>query len=232
MNKLGIIGGMGPLATADFFRRIIEKTDAKKDQEHIDIILSNHASIPDRTTVILKNQDPSIVIDVVKEDIKLMEMANVANIAIPCNTFHYFYDMVDSLTDINIIHMPKEALKEFKNLYGSRVAVLSTPGTRDAKVYEKQAKDLGMELINIDEYMDSIHELIYYVKETNDLSGEGLRNIIKEIENKYNPDGYILACTELSIIDKDPIKEYTTLDAMDILVRESIIKSGYPYKNE
>lgn len=52
MKVLGVIGGMGPLATQVFYKRIIDRTEAACDQEHIDMIILNHASMPDRTAAI------------------------------------------------------------------------------------------------------------------------------------------------------------------------------------
>ena len=89
-NKLGIIGGMGPLATSIFFSRIIDSTEATKDQEHIWTVISSHSTMPDRTSVIVEKLDHDVIIQAVSEDIRIMEAANVKRISIPCNTFHYF----------------------------------------------------------------------------------------------------------------------------------------------
>ena len=63
MGKLGVIGGMGPMATQLFYKNVIEMTDAKTDQEHIDMIILSHASVPDRTTAI-KSGETDKVFDV------------------------------------------------------------------------------------------------------------------------------------------------------------------------
>ena len=58
-KTIGILGGMGPAATADLMMKIIEMTDAKSDQEHIHIIVDNNTNIPDRTAAILHGgEDP------------------------------------------------------------------------------------------------------------------------------------------------------------------------------
>ena len=82
---LGVAGGMGPLATQLFYRRIIEKTDADMDQDHVDMILLNHASMPDRTEAILSGNTDELYRLLLK-DILFLEESNVAAIAIPCNT--------------------------------------------------------------------------------------------------------------------------------------------------
>ena len=84
-NKLGIIGGMGPEATVNFYNRIVKHTKASKDQDHIDMIILNNASLIDRTYAI-KNNKKSEFLNQIAEDIKILEYAEVDNIAIPCNT--------------------------------------------------------------------------------------------------------------------------------------------------
>ena len=95
LNKLGIIGGMGPEATVDFYHKIVNHTVASIDQEHIDIVILNHASIIDRTYA-LKNGLEQVLINSLLEDIRIMENLNVKNIAIPCNTCHTILDKVHS----------------------------------------------------------------------------------------------------------------------------------------
>ena len=72
MKKLGILGGMGPLATQLLYRMIIENTVASKDQEHIDMIILNHSTIPDRTEAI-KSGDVEGIIKILTDDAKFLE---------------------------------------------------------------------------------------------------------------------------------------------------------------
>ena len=104
MKKLGIIGGMGPEATSFFYARITGRTKAASDQEHLDIVILSHASMPDRTHAILTG-DKSAVLEAAMQDIRALEMLGVENIAIPCNTFHYFLEDLQKETKIPIINM-------------------------------------------------------------------------------------------------------------------------------
>ncbi len=95
---LGILGGMGPLATCEFFKKIIELTPAEKDQDHLHIIIDNNTNIPDRTEYILgKGKDPRI--ELIRSAIRL-ESIGADYIAIPCNTAHYFYDDIVKYTKV------------------------------------------------------------------------------------------------------------------------------------
>ena len=108
MKKLGIIGGLGPMATAYFMRRIIELTDAATDQENIEMIIYNCPSIPDRTGFILgENQEspfPKIL-----EIARSLEHQNVDYIAMPCITAHYFHDQLADNVFIPVSNGIKEA---------------------------------------------------------------------------------------------------------------------------
>ena len=89
MGILGIIGGMGPAATDLLYRRIIDRTDAQCDQEHLDMIILNHASIPDRTAAILSGNTREVEEKLIS-DARFLEKSGATAIAIPCNTSHYF----------------------------------------------------------------------------------------------------------------------------------------------
>lgn len=228
-KKLGIIGGMGPLATARFFERIVNNTDANKDQDHIDIIISNHATLPDRTSII-KNNGGKIFIEEVKKDIELMEFAKVDNIAIPCNTSHYFYDEMQNITDIPIINMVEETCKYIKdNKDSKKIVILGTSGTINTGVYQKYAKKHGLKNIELeDNYLNISMKTIYDVKDYMILESEDFNKIIKYY--KDNDIIVVLACTELSCLNIPKELKENTVDAMDILVKKSIEYSNKDYK--
>ena len=229
-KKLGVLGGMGPLATAIFYEMIVKNTFANADQEHIYTIIASHGSIPDRSKVILDGEDKSIVIDAVKEDLKLFETAEISNIAIPCNTFHYFYDDVQKETNIPIINMVEEAIKESVTKFGedSTIMILGTDGTLKTNVYEKYAEKYPIKLIRPDAEMQKIvMKSIYEVKETGIRKQDQINDIIDKVTKDNIADGVILACTELSVMELTDENQKVSLDAMFSLVKQSIIRSGY-----
>ena len=88
---LGIIGGLGPIATAYFMELIIQMTDAKRDQDHLSMIVYNAPEIPDRTSYILGVSSRNPVWDMIEIGRKLAGQ-KVACISIPCVTAHYFHE--------------------------------------------------------------------------------------------------------------------------------------------
>jgi len=233
--SLGVIGGMGPKATSVFFEKVIEKTDAYKDQDHINMVILNHATLPDRTTAIFENTGQDFL-DNIKADIKLLEMAEVANIAIPCNTSHYFYDDVVKFTDINIINMIEETVREIYNQYGenSKVGILATKGTISSKIYENVCKKYNIKLhVPSESTQDQTMKIIYdNVKGDFKEDASELESLIKEFLEKENCKCVILACTELSCIKlSHDVKKYC-VDALEILANKSIEVSGKNIKSK
>lgn len=228
-KSLGVIGGMGPKATAVFFDKVIENTVAQRDQEHVDMLILNHATIPDRTTVIMEGTEQRFLTEVAR-DLKLMEHAGVAHIAIPCNTSHYFYDQMQEMTTIPIINMVEETLRLIHDRYGSgiKIGVLATSGTMKTGVYAKACQKYGMDLHIPDEAMQAQTMKIIYsnVKRDLDFSPEELQAQIDELRTEYGCACVILACTELSCIELGPDYAEGVVDAMQVLVERSIVLSG------
>lgn len=230
IKSLGVLGGMGPKATSVFFDKVIENTDAHMDQDHIDMIILSHATLPDRTMSILEHQEEAFLASI-KKDIKLLEYAGVANIALTCNTAHYFHEQMQAMTDVNIINMVDETIKSIHLKYGedSKVGILATNGTRRSGIY----KD-GCHKYNLEPYFpaadvqDQVMSIIY-----NDVKGDlvvttnnNLEEIIKDLIFKEHCQCVILACTELSCIKLSPEVAKFSIDAMDVLVEKSIKLSG------
>ena len=87
-KTIGILGGMGPLATADLFRKITLLTDAACDNEHIRVYIDSNARIPDRTAAILSGgPDP---VPEMASALRSLERCGADCVIMPCNTAHYF----------------------------------------------------------------------------------------------------------------------------------------------
>ncbi len=101
---------MGPEATSFYYARVIARTKAESDQEHINMIILSHATMPDRTQAILTgNKLPFL--KAITQDARDLEMLGVENIAIPCNTSHYFLEDIQKSTSVPIINMVEESVR-------------------------------------------------------------------------------------------------------------------------
>ncbi len=231
-GSLGIIGGLGPAASSYFYQRIINRTDAHSDQEHIDMVILNHASMPDRTEAIISGNTKEVV-DAFVDDVKKLEAFGVKNIAIPCNTSYAFFEEMQSATKVPIINMVSESVKyavnSFKNV--KNIGIMATDGTLMSEVYKKECQKAGVGYIvpSPDRQKDVMYIIYEEVKRGRKGSKKTFDSIVNELVDK-GADAIILACTELSVYKEYENVPDICIDAMDVLVNESIVRSGYHVK--
>lgn len=139
---------MGSEATSYYFQELVSHTQAGKDQDHIDTIILNHASLPDRTDAILKNNKNDLLIKMTK-DAQLLERLGVKNIAIPCNTSHFLYDEIRKKISIPIIHMIRETVLYAANKHKilQKIGLMATNDTIHSRVYHNECERLGIEVL-------------------------------------------------------------------------------------
>jgi aspartate racemase len=146
-RKIGILGGMGPESTVYLFSLIVKNTRAKRDQDQLGIIIDNNPQIPDRTEAILgRGLSP---LPELERSIRNLEKCGVDLIVIPCNTIFYFYESIQSMTDIPVIHTIKECVDHVKKNAQDvqKVGLLATTGTIMSKLYQKYFSEIGIEVI-------------------------------------------------------------------------------------
>ncbi|QXM06334.1 aspartate/glutamate racemase family protein [Crassaminicella indica] len=196
-KKLGILGGMGPLATADLFRKIILLTDAKCDQEHIHILIDNNTSIPDRTAYLIANgQDPR---EQLITSAKRLEAMGADFLIMPCNTAHNFYEDIVKEIKIPFLNMIEETAKFISEKYtGVKIGLLSTEGTCKTHIYDKAIKKYGMELVKPIKTQQHITNFIYSIKAGKNITLDGFNKSLEELK-ALGAKVFILGCTELSV---------------------------------
>ncbi len=225
-KAIGIIGGMGPLATADVFKKIITNTCAKSDQEHIRVLIDNNTQIPDRTQAILhggKNPVPQLI----KSAISLWAMG-AQILVMPCNTAHYFYSQVQKNVDIPVLNMIELTCEGLKKRNIKKVALLATEGTVNSGIYQKVLKEKEIEFILPDSCeQKTITDLIYKgVKSGNkDFDISGVKNALDNMMEK-GAQVLILGCTELPVAMEMYKLDYPVCDPTLELARGAIIAAG------
>ena len=233
MYKLGVIGGMGPEATELLYHKIIKHTEADCDQEHIDMIILNHATVPDRTKAILEGREED-VISVLKKDISLLSDCGVSNIVIPCNTSHCFFDKLSEGAKTNIINMVEETVDYIKESGRKKAGIMCTEGTLKMGLYKKACEKRGIEFTEPDdENLKLTMKIIYdQIKKGEKGSLEDF-NKVTEWFLKKGCDCVLIACTELSVLMSNyQIKDSFLADALDILAVKAVEASGGKLKNE
>lgn len=225
-NFFSIIGGMGTEATESYIHVLNKRTPAHSDQEYLNYILVNHATIPDRTDYILDNSKPNPLVPLM-DDIKQQSSLKPNFFVIPCNTAHYFYSKLQSITDIPILHMPKEAVKEIGQVYpkAKKVGLIATRGTIYDGIYDNEISNSNYELVKPTKHIeDETMDLIYkYIKEKNIVNAELYHHILDEMINEMKCDVVILGCTELSLAqERASDHNYPLVDAQSVLVDRTI----------
>lgn len=220
-KTIGILGGMGPDATALFFQRVIALTPAQCDQEHIPIIINNNPQIPDRTDAILANGENPV--PALQDAIIILEKASVDFILIPCNTVHVYYDEMQRCVDVPIVNLIEsvvdDILKRFPDI--NKVGLLSTLGTIKSGLYHNTLLKHDIELVapnevQHDNLQGAIQELKKQSKDTS-----AIQSLANDLV-RAGVQGIILGCTELSLIAKQLILSVPVFDSIEILAEKAV----------
>lgn len=221
-KTIGIIGGMGPLATADLFKKIITITPAKSDNEHIRVVIDNNTNIPDRTAAILgKGKDP--VSEMVRSAVSL-ENIGADLLIMPCNTAHYFYERITPFVKIPFINMLEETAKEIKAKGIGKVGLLATSGTINSGVYSKMFEKYGIqELHPVGCDQEEVMRIIYDgVKAGNyDLDISGFLKVVDSLIAQ-GAEYLVLGCTELPLAFEMYNIKADTIDPTMILAQAAV----------
>ncbi len=146
-RRLGVLGGMGPLATADFLKKLIAATPAHKDADHVPVIVYSVPQIPDRVAPILHAAGPSPV-PAMLEGVRMLEAAGAECIAIPCITAHHWYDELCQAAQVPIIHIADATCTTMvaQGVHGD-VALLATDATLRSGFFQQRLQAAGFAVV-------------------------------------------------------------------------------------
>jgi len=232
VKTLGIIGGLGPMATVYFMELIIKMTDVKTDQEHMRIYLQSLPDTPDRTAYICGETDENPLPFFVKAGTSLSEQG-ADFIAIPCVTAQYFYKELSDNLDVPVIHLIEGLIKEIKANSIKKVGILATDGTIRSKLLQNQLIDNGIDvIIPGQEDQASIMDIIYnQIKAGKPVNLSQFFEVVQRLK-KQGAEKLILGCTELSLIKRDFKIDSDCIDVLDVLAKNTVLYSGAPLKKE
>lgn len=182
--------------------------------------------MPDRTAYIKDHSQPNPLTPLVA-DIKDQSKLGPDFFALPCNTAHYFYDEMQAVTDIPILHMPREAVKEIKTKYPNahKIGLIATEGTIFDHIYDQEIKAAGYEFLAPSRSVqDQTNQLIYdNIKENNHVDRKLYHGLVQQIFDETGCDALVLGCTELSLAqDREPVTDKPMIDSQSILVDRSL----------
>ena len=145
-DVLGILGGMGPAATADFLSKLTKVTAVECDQDHLASVVCCFPDIPDRTEAILSN-GPS-PLPFMLRSLALLKRSGANRVVIPCNTAHHWFDELQRETDVPIIHIV-DAVQHALAARGVQdcVGLLATSATVRSGIYTRRLEQYGTHCI-------------------------------------------------------------------------------------
>lgn len=231
-NVVGVIGGLGPLATAHFMELVIEMTEAKRDQENVDMIVYNFPSIPDRTGYILGSNLKSPLPGLRSVGLALAGQ-KVNCIAIPCVTAHYFHKELQAAIPVPILNGVSETVSLLKNNGIRKVGIMATDGTIRSGLLSRELDNGGIiSVIPSEERQADVMHLIYEnVKAGKKPEMDRFYRVRQELMD-CGAEVILLGCTELSLIKRDEAIGDGFLDIMEVLAREAVLRSGKRLKRE
>lgn len=222
MKTIGILGGMGPMATVDLMKKIILSTPAKVDQEHIPMLVDNNCLIPDRTRAI-KGLGPSPVPEMVKSAKRLMA-GGADFIIMACNTAHYFLPEILPHISIPVLSIIDVAVDHIMEQGYQQVGLLATSGTISTGLYQKALEAKNIKCIApAAQRQHIVDDMIYDgVKANNEAYDTGdIRALLADMR-KQGAEAFILGCTEVPVAVSMYGLEGVFVDSTDELARAAV----------
>ena len=233
---VGVLGGVGPLATAYFLQLLVELTEAERDQDHVDAVVLNHATIPDRTAFILgrSDADPGPVL---ARDAQRLEGFGAEFLVMPCNTAHYFTQQVLDAISVPFVSIIDTTVDAARSRVGDlrAVGLLATAGTAASGVYQDAFARHGVDALVPDDADQALVTQIIYeqVKAGRPVDIETFRAVAGRLVER-GAQVIVLGCTELSVVavDHDLLADPLYLDSTDQLARATIRRAGHRVRGE
>ena len=229
---LGVIGGLGPIATAHFMELIINMTDVTVDQQHVPMIVYNMPHIPDRTEYILDNSKENPLPQMLRIG-QALQKQGASCIAIPCVTAHYFFDALEMGIAAPIINGVGETVKHLQENGARKVGIMATDGTIQSGIFHRELLNQGLEPIvpKLQAQKDVMHLIFQNVKAGKPVELERFYTAAEDLRSQ-GAEAVILGCTELSLIKRDYAIGSGFIDAMEVLAQQAVLMCDKPLKKE
>lgn len=223
---VGVIGGMGPLATVDLYRKIVEHTAADCDQAHVRTIIDSNTNIPDRTAALLSGGESPV--RELQSSARLLERAGAQVLVMPCHTAHCFYDEVQAAVHVPVLNMIDLTVQELKRRGVARAGLLATDGAVQSGIYQRHFEGSGIELLLPDpEGQAALMNMIYSGVKAgrSDYDTQAVRTALDRLMDA-GAQTLILGCTELPPAFEMYGLDYPNLDPTLTLALAAITASG------
>jgi len=214
MKTIGILGGLGPVASSRFYEMLTRMCPARCDQDYPDILLYSKASVPDRTAYLLRRGESPLPAMI--SGLQALEQAGAGKIAIPCATAHHFYDELQAAVRVPVLNMLELTARALAGEGVTRVALLATEGSYHSGAFCRTLEARDITAI-VPAETKTLMDMIYAIK-----LGEMPENIaaIAQPLLEQGAQRVILGCTELSMFYGQDARY---IDPMRILAQEILL---------
>jgi aspartate racemase len=224
MKRLGILGGMGPAASAEFVNRLVKQTPASCDQEHIPFVLWNNPLIPDRSTSMRNGDDKPLPF--LLEGIQGLRSAGCDTIVIPCNTAHFWFEDMVKLCPrvIHIVDTVAHSLRDV-NVTNTTIGVMGTKATVELGLYQNRLNDQGWNCImpTEEEMNDIVQPAIDLIKGGDMSKAYDMFMIVIDSLIVRRAQAVVLGCTEIPLAVRQNRRDGIPLiNSIDSLVKAAI----------
>lgn len=219
---VGVLGGMGPLATADFYTKVIRLTPATVDQDHVRMVIWADPTTPDRSAALLDHDTSPLT--ALTRGVSSLATAGADLIAIPCNTAHAYLHELRQASTVTILDMIELTVAHAKQAHPelSRLGVLATRGTHATRLYERRATDLGLDVVLLDgEHQRHLTDrAIAMVKNGHDLheASELIRTAAVSLLAQ-GAQAVVAGCTEIPLISGPAAGVLPIVDPTSVLAQ-------------
>ena len=226
MKKLGVIGGLGPMATALFMQMVTEMTEAHVDQEHIEMLIHSCPQIPDRTSFILDHTKADPKPEMIRVGRNLAEQG-VDLIAVPCITSNYFYKELTEGIPVPVIHTIRETYRYLLERGIRTAGLMATSGTIESGLFQKAfaSSECRLVLPSDDRQKDVMHLIYQNIKAGRPPEMERFQRVSEELR-AGGAEVILLGCTELSVIRENHEIGKGYLDVMQLMARCAVKAYG------
>lgn len=227
LKRIGILGGMGPDATAFFMRRVIALTEAGDDIDHVPFFVDMNPQVPSRLAALIDDNgvDPGPVL---ADMARGLTDQGAKALVMPCNTAHHYAKYITDAVQTPLLHMLDLSANIMVKTFGegARIGMLSSPATDTHKIFQSAFDKVGITAI-FPKDADYVLSLIRRIKADGPSSDMAIKltELGAELES-YGVKSLLIGCSEFSILGQEIQSALPVYDTVDIAAREVIRFSG------
>ena len=225
---VGVLGGMGPLATIDFMRKMLGATQAATDQDHVPMVVVSIPQVPDRTEAF--RGEGASPLEAMLASARRLQAAGAGLVVIPCNTAHLWYDEIERAVGLPMIHLVDAAIEDTAALAGpdGRIGLLGTDATLASGLYVNRAAPAGLRqpvqwlLPTAGEMLSLVMPAITFVKGGDLARAQPLLLAAATALRQRGATALVLGCTEIPLALHAGDAPLPFIDATVALARRAV----------